>query len=73
VTLPQALQGQPYSYDLGPSISGGVKPYLFIATSDLDGLTLSPTGVLTGTPTKSGDFKITWSVKDSAGTIIYVQ
>jgi len=73
IVLPKATEGQPYSVDISGSVSGGVKPYIFIATSDCDGLTLSFDGKLTGTPTKAGDFNLTWNVKDSAGTIIYVQ
>lgn len=73
ITLAKATQGKVYVADLTQSVSGGVKPYSFSATSDLDGLVLSPIGLLTGTPIKSGAFNITWTVKDSAGTVIYVQ
>jgi hypothetical protein len=73
ITLPKANTNQPYTADVTGSVSGGVKPYIFIATSDLDGLSLSPDGKLTGIPKNAGVFNLTWTVVDSAGTVIYVQ
>lgn len=73
IVLPTATQGQPYTADISGCVTGGVKPFIFTATSDLNGLTLSQDGVLSGTPINAGTFNLTWNVKDSAGTVIYVQ
>jgi Bacterial Ig-like domain (group 2) len=49
--------------------TGGLPPYSWTATSGLpNGLTLSPSGVLSGTPTASGSFTIAVQVNDSAST-----
>jgi Putative Ig domain len=48
--------------------SGGVGgPYTFSATGLLSGLTMSSSGTISGTPTESGTFSYTVTVKDSAG------
>ncbi|HEX8697583.1 MAG TPA: putative Ig domain-containing protein [Myxococcaceae bacterium] len=50
-TVPEARQGQFYSHTL--SVSGGKPDYTFILLSDAPpaGISLSPSGVLSGTPT----------------------
>jgi hypothetical protein len=47
--------------------SGGTAPYTFSATGLPPGLTLSSSGLLSGTPTQSGTFKYTVTISDSAG------
>lgn len=68
-TLPAAQPGVAYSQTL--AVTGGAAPY----TWDLapgsgalpDGITLSSAGVLSGTPTVSGDFSITVRVQGPVG------
>jgi len=65
-TLPQITEGVPFSQTfIG---SGGTGPYTFVVSAGAlpDGLTLSPAGVLSGTPTSSGGFNFTISVTDAA-------
>jgi Putative Ig domain/Putative binding domain, N-terminal len=53
--------------------SGGIAPYTIvtIATSDMPpGLSLSGAGVLSGTPTHPGNFRIALLVTDAAGTTL---
>jgi hypothetical protein len=47
--------------------SGGIPPYTF-STSTVDGLSLSSTGALTGTPAAAGSFPISVTVRDGTGT-----
>jgi Flp pilus assembly secretin CpaC len=68
VSVTAAQLGVPYSLQL--SASGGVTPYTWslAAGSTLPtGLTLSPAGVISGTPTTSGSFTFTATVTDLAG------
>jgi len=67
-SLPQALQGLPYSASL--EASGGVGPYSWnIETGALpDGLTMSNAGVISGRATTSGATSFVLRVKDSLGT-----
>jgi hypothetical protein len=68
--LPGAVEGQPYSFDFGQYITGGVEPYDFSTTSTLpDGLTLSVDGVLSGTPTSADEVSLTIVVTDSGSTV----
>ncbi|MFZ2492074.1 MAG: ice-binding family protein [Thermoanaerobaculia bacterium] len=65
--LPPASVGNPF----GPvqmTASGGTGPYTFsVIGSLLPGLTLTPTGVLSGTPTSIGPATFTITATDSAG------
>jgi hypothetical protein len=65
---PQAVVGVAYSQTLGAT--GGVAPYSWSVTSGSlpAGLTLSPGGLLSGTPTATGLFNFTLQVTDSAGS-----
>jgi hypothetical protein len=64
--LPPATAGQSYSTTL--QASGGVAPYRWTATQALPaGLTLAPSGVLSGSPTAAGAFSIPVQVSDAAG------
>lgn len=60
--------GAAYSQSL--SASGGTGPYTYSVTSGSlpGGLTLSPAGVLSGTPTAAGTFTFTIQAKDSTGS-----
>ncbi|MBU6182763.1 MAG: formylglycine-generating enzyme family protein [Verrucomicrobia bacterium] len=71
--LPFGIRGFPYPGKTGaPTVSinatGGWPPYNFQRIAGLlpDGLSINPnTGVISGTPTKTGTFKFTIRVKDS--------
>ncbi|MBL8211826.1 MAG: putative Ig domain-containing protein [Bryobacterales bacterium] len=65
-TLPASLIGTPYSQVL--TASGGTAPFTWALTSGSlpTGITLNPSGTLTGTPTQAGTFSFTLSVTDAA-------
>jgi len=67
LTLPSGTSGVEYTQAL--SGNGGSGPYTFaLAAGALpQGVTLSPAGVLSGTPTVGGSFAIAIRVTDSAG------
>ncbi len=52
-SLPSFTVGTPYDFDLEPS--GGTAPYTFALTQGAlpDGIGLSPTGKISGTPTEA--------------------
>ncbi|PPU58862.1 hemagglutinin [Xanthomonas codiaei] len=64
-SLPAATAGTAYSQNL--SASGGTAPYTYAITAGAlpAGLTLSSSGVLSGTPTASGAFNFTVTATDS--------
>jgi hypothetical protein len=66
-SLPDASQGMPYSQAF--SAANGTPPYAFAVTAGMlpPGLTLTATGVLSGTPTTAGIFSFTVTVTDSNG------
>lgn len=68
-TLPAAGIGSAYSQTL--AVSGGVPPYTWTLTAGglPPGMTLSPQGVLSGTPASSGVFAFTVRVTDSAAAV----
>ncbi len=61
------LPGQPYSLQLQGG--GGAAPYTFAITAGAlpPGLSLSPTGVLSGTPTNTGSYSFEITVTDANG------
>lgn len=65
-TLPAATQNQAYSFTL--SSLGGNTPYGYLFTGGVlpNGLTISPGGVISGTPTLAGTFNFTVLVQDSS-------
>jgi photosystem II stability/assembly factor-like uncharacterized protein len=64
-TLPVGTVGTPYNQTL--TATGGTTPYSFAVTSGAlpPGLTLSSTGVLSGTPTTAGPFTFTVTATDA--------
>lgn len=66
-TLPVATQGSPYSQSL--TAAGGAGSYTFAITSGSlpPGLTLSSSGVLSGTPLVGGNFTFTATATDANG------
>ena len=68
-TVSHGLVGVPYSSTL--TASGGTAPYTFQWTNYTQmppGLTLSPSGVLSGIPENAGYYNINATLTDSAGT-----
>jgi uncharacterized protein YhjY with autotransporter beta-barrel domain len=65
-TLPNGTVAAAYSQTV--TASGGVAPYTFAVTAGTlpTGLTLSPTGALSGTPTAGGTFNFTVTATDSS-------
>jgi hypothetical protein len=64
-SLPQATLGQAYSTAL--SASGGTGNYTWVYTGSLpQGMSLSPSGTIAGTPTTSGTYPISVQAVDSA-------
>lgn len=65
LTLPFGAAGAPYSQTL--TASGGVAPYTFqvVAGSLPAGVSLSASGVLSGTPTAAGTFNVTFQARDA--------
>ncbi|MBX3712347.1 MAG: putative Ig domain-containing protein [Lysobacter sp.] len=65
-TLPNGTVAAAYSQTV--TASGGVAPYSFAVTAGSlpTGLTLSPAGALTGTPTAGGTFNFTITATDSS-------
>jgi hypothetical protein len=66
-SLPNGTVGSPYSQSL--FASGGTAPYSWAVTSGAlpPGLTLSSSGIISGTPTAAGTFTVGATVTDSAG------
>ena len=66
-SLPAPMAGQPYAQQL--TASGGTAPYVFAVSAGAlpAGLSLSPGGLLSGTPAGSGSFAFTVTVSDAGG------
>ena len=68
VGCPSGQVGVAYTCTL--AASGGVGPYTWTAVGALPtGFTLSPAGVISGTPTAPGTFAFTITVTDNAGSL----
>jgi hypothetical protein len=65
-TLPPAVVGMPYTQQL--SAVGNQTMLSWSTQSALDGLTLSPSGVLSGTPSAAGTFPLQVKVTDGINT-----
>jgi hypothetical protein len=66
-SLPAGAAGKPYSHAL--SATGGTPPYTWSATGTLPpGLSLTPAGVIAGTPTAAGNFSFTVQVADGGSS-----
>ena len=63
-TLPASTFGAAYA-STTLAASGGIGPYSFTATGLPAGLTLSPAGVLTGTPSAAGNFTVVVTARDA--------
>ncbi|WP_052951656.1 putative Ig domain-containing protein [Devosia soli] len=65
-SLPDGRAGAPYSAAV--AASGGTAPYTYTVTGTLPpGVTLSPSGLLSGTPTESNLYSFTVTATDSSG------
>lgn len=69
--LPAAVQNSPYTTNV--VASGGITPYAFsfVNTSN-DGLSISPSGAITGTPTAIGSYLFPVTLSDATGQSIVV-
>lgn len=67
VLASQAYLNQPFSFTL--TATGGTVPYAWAITTGTlpTGLSLSGSGMISGTPTSVGDFSFTYTVTDAAG------
>ncbi|GAB3385469.1 hypothetical protein GCM10027432_18220 [Lysobacter fragariae] len=66
-SAPDGAVGTPYSHTY--TTSGGIAPYIYAVTSGVlpPGLTLSSSGVVSGTPTAGGTYSFVYQVTDSTG------
>jgi uncharacterized protein (TIGR03437 family) len=64
--LPAGTANLAYTQSL--AATGGTPPYTWSATGGPQGLTLSPGGIWSGTPTAAGAYTLTIQVTDSAGS-----
>jgi hypothetical protein len=64
-SAPTAAVGVPYSFGLSAD-GGGAQGWSVTAGTFPPGLSLKPSGAITGTPTAAGDFTFTVQVKDGA-------
>nr|MBP8273362.1 putative Ig domain-containing protein [Acidobacteriota bacterium] len=71
-TLPNAAVGAAYSQQL--TAAGGVAPYVYTLTSGTlpAGVTLTPTGLLSGTPTTAGTSTVTIRATDANGCFVSI-
>ncbi len=67
--LPQGRIGKPYEYRLEHENGVGDMQWTLLQGDLPRGLTLTPSGIITGTPTSvPGSYKVTVAVRDSAGS-----
>ena len=65
--LPKAVIGRPYTTTLAGTL--GTTPYTWTATGLPAGITLTSTGVLSGTSTVAGSYPVTVTLTDSGGRV----
>jgi hypothetical protein len=72
-SAPTPTNGTAYSFQL--AVAGGTAPYTFSLVSGAlpDGLTLSSTGLISGTPTTTGTFNFTIGLHDSSSNAALCQ
>jgi hypothetical protein len=72
-TFSTATVGEIYVQQL--TAAGGTRPYTWIVTAGAfpNGLTMTPSGLVSGIPTKAGDFTLTIQVVDSALSVVQIQ
>jgi hypothetical protein len=65
-TIPDGLYGSPYTSQT-LTVTGGIPPYLFSISSGRlpAGMTLSPAGILSGTPSAAGKYSFTVKAQDN--------
>lgn len=65
LALPNFTIGVPYSFQL--TVTGGTGPFVFQITAGAlpSGLTMTPAGLISGTPTSGGDQTLTFDVVDT--------
>ncbi|MDO8678503.1 MAG: carboxypeptidase-like regulatory domain-containing protein, partial [Acidobacteriota bacterium] len=68
--LPDAFVGTAYSYQLGAQGNAGAVTWTATGTVP-NGLSLSSTGLLSGTPTTSGFGNVSFSLNDGTDTVFY--
>ncbi len=61
--LPNGPVGVPYSQQI--AASGGTPPYIFSMSGNPPGITITESGLLSGTPTQAGTFSFNIGVQDS--------
>jgi large repetitive protein len=67
-TIPDGVVGQPYSQQLTPSGGTGTGYAFDMPTSTIPpGLSLSPNGLISGTPTQAGTFNLAIRLTDGSG------
>jgi hypothetical protein len=69
LSLPSAFVNSPYSYTFSAVGNAAAVTYTMSNTSGPTGFTMSPAGVLSGTPTTSGSFSFTVTVTDGTDTV----
>jgi hypothetical protein len=67
-SLENAQVGVPYAVAF--SATGGVRPYTWSATNPPPGLTMSTSGVLSGTPTTPGEFSFVVTLRDAVNVTL---
>ena len=64
INIPNAVVGVPYSYQM-PQPAGGLAPYHWSATGLPAGLSISDSGLISGTPTTAETSSVSFTVTDS--------
>lgn len=65
--LPEGMKGNPYNATV--AAQDGTPPYTWSADGLPDGLTISESGDISGTPTETGSFDVAFTATDGGGTV----